>query len=65
MFTALGMLTIPNREVREVFILQIQEWFRETFVQDEKPMREFRQAFLDRDADEIRKRLTVRLSLAV
>lgn len=52
-------LKTPNREVREVFILQIQEWFKETFVQDEKPMQAFCQAFVDGDADEIRKRLTV------
>ena len=32
-------LVIPNREVREVFILQIQEWFKETVVRDTKPRR--------------------------
>ena len=52
-------LIIPNREVREVYIHQIQEWFRETFVQDEKPMQVFCQAFLDGNAKEIQKRLTV------
>ena len=52
-------LIIPNREVREVFILQIQEWFRKTVVQDEKPMQAFCQAFLDGNAEEIQKRLTV------
>ena len=52
-------LIIPNREVREVFILQIQEWFKETIVQDEKPMQAFCQAFLDGNAEEIQKRLTV------
>mgnify|MGYP004454436787 FL=1 len=52
-------LIIPNREVREVFILQIQEWFRETVVHDEKPMQAFCQAFLDGNAEEIQKRLTV------
>lgn len=52
-------LIIPNREVREVFILQIQEWFKETVVQDEKPMQAFCQAFLDGNAEEIQKRLTV------
>ena len=52
-------LVIPNREVREVFILQIQEWFKETVVQDEKPMQAFCQAFLDGNAEEIQKRLTV------
>ena len=48
-------LVIPNREVREVFILQIQEWFQKTIVRDEKPMREFCQAFQDGDAETIRK----------
>ncbi len=58
--TARGVykLTIPNREVREVFILQIQEWFKETFVRDAKPMQAFCQAFLDGNAEEIQKRLT-------
>ena len=51
-------LIIPNREVREVFILQIQEWFKETVVHDEKPMQAFCQAFLDGNAGEIQKRLT-------
>ena len=51
-------LVIPNREVREVFILQIQEWFKETVVQDEKPRQAFCQAFLDGNAGEIQKRLT-------
>lgn len=40
-------LVIPNREVREVFILQIQEWFRACVAEDEKPMRAFCQAFLE------------------
>ena len=52
-------LIIPNREVREVFILQIQEWFKETVVHDEKPMQAFCQAFLDGNAEEIQTRLTV------
>ena len=52
-------LIIPNREVREVFILQIQEWFKETVVHDEKPMQAFCQAFLDGNVEEIQKRLTV------
>ena len=52
-------LAIPNREVREVFILQIQEWFRETIIQDGKPMQKFHQAFLVGDADEIAKQLTM------
>lgn len=55
-------LVIPNREVREVFILQIQEWFKETIVQDGKSMQKFCQAFLAGEADEIGKRLTMILS---
>lgn len=52
-------LVIPNREVREVFILQIQEWFRKTFVRDDKPMRDFCQAFQTGDAEVIQKHLNI------
>lgn len=55
-------LVIPNREVREVFILQIQEWFRERIVDDEKPMREFCQAFLQGKPEGIQKRLNIILN---
>lgn len=55
-------LVIPNREVREVFILQIQEWFKENFVQDEKPMHAFCRAFLDGNAEGIESQLNVILS---
>lgn len=51
-------LKIPNREVREVFLLQIQEWFRETVMAEEKPMQEFCRAFPEGNAEEIQKRLT-------
>ncbi len=52
-------LIIPNREVREVFVFQIQEWFKNTVVLDEKPMQAFCQAFLDGNAEEIQRRLTI------
>lgn len=55
-------LVIPNREVREVFILQIQEWFRERMADDEKPMREFCQAFLKGEPEGIQKRLNIILN---
>lgn len=55
-------LVIPNREVREVFVLQIQEWFRECVVDDDKPMRAFCQAFIKREPEEIQKRLNVILN---
>ena len=55
-------LVIPNREVREVFILQIQEWFKKTFVRDDKPMRAFCQASQTGDAEAIQKHLNLILS---
>ena len=55
-------LVIPNREVREVFILQIQEWFKKTFVRDDKPMRAFCHAFQTGDAEAIQKHLNLILS---
>ena len=55
-------LVIPNREVQEVFILQIQEWFKKTFVRDDKPMRAFCQAFQTGDAEAIQKHLNLILS---
>ena len=55
-------LVIPNREVREVFILQIQEWFKKTFIRDDKPMQAFCQAFQTGDAEAIQKHLNLILS---
>ena len=55
-------LVIPNREVREVFILQIQEWFKKTFVRDDKSMRAFCQASQTGDAEAIQKHLNLILS---
>lgn len=52
-------LIIPNHEVREVFILQIQEWFKKTFVRNDKPMRDFCQAFMNGDAEVIQKHLNL------
>ena len=50
-------LLIPNREVREVFILQIQEWFKERVVKDGEPVRLLCQAFLDGEASEVQNAL--------
>ena len=55
-------LVIPNREVREVFVLQIQEWFKKKFVQDERPMQTFCQAFEHGDAPAIQKQLNMIMS---
>lgn len=38
-------LVIPNREVREVFVLQIQEWFKETTLADSARINRFCAAF--------------------
>ena len=38
-------LVIPNREVREVFVLQIQEWFKETMLSDSARINRFCAAF--------------------
>ena len=51
-------LVIPNKEVREVYILQIQEWFKHTVLHNTKPVRELLQAFENGDAGTIEKRLT-------
>ena len=58
-------LVIPNREVREVFVLQIQEWFRERIVKDEKPVQELCRAFLEGKPEEIQKRLNIILSRTI
>ena len=55
-------LKIPNREVREVFILQIQEWFKKTFVRNDQPMRMFCKAFQTGDAEAIQKHLNLVLN---
>ena len=55
-------LKIPNREVREVFVLQIQEWFKKTFVRDDQSMRVFCNAFQTGDAETIQKHLNLVLN---
>ena len=51
-------LVIPNREVREVFVRQIQEWFKENVISDAKPMRALHKAFLSGDAEGVAAGLT-------
>ena len=51
-------LAIPNREVREVYITQIQEWFKEKIRKETGSMQTFCKAFLERDSDGIQKQLT-------
>lgn len=46
-------LVIPNREVREVFVLQIQEWFKETTLADSTRINRFCAAFPTGDVSTI------------
>lgn len=54
-------LVIPNREVHEVFVLQIQEWFQ-CSVAKEESMPEFSKAILEADAEGLQKQLNVIMS---
>ena len=54
-------LVIPNREVHEVFVLQIQEWFQRSVAKEES-MPEFSKAILEADAEELQKQLNVIMS---
>lgn len=51
-------LLIPNKEVREVYIFQIQEWFKNKVLHDMKPVKKLLKAFEDGDAKQIEKDLT-------
>ena len=51
-------LVIPNREVREVFILQIQEWFEQEIIEKEKTTQPLCAAFQAGDAVEVCRNLT-------
>lgn len=46
-------LAIPNKEVRNLFIRKIREWFRDVTRNDGKTLEEFCNAFVDRDPGEI------------
>ena len=54
-------LVIPNREVHEVFVLQIQECFQRSVAKEES-MSEFSKTILNADAEELQKQLNVIMS---
>lgn len=54
-------LVIPNREIHEVFVLQIQEWFQRSVAKEES-MPEFSKAILEADAEGLQKQLNVIMS---
>ncbi len=55
-------LKIPNREVREVFILQIQEWFKRGIESDKKTTMALCQALLNGDAETVENELIMIMS---
>ena len=55
-------LVIPNKEVREVFILQIQEWFKAVVANDYDTMKLLSKAILDKDEKQITRQLNIVMS---
>ncbi len=55
-------LVIPNKEVREVFILQIQEWFKAVVAKDDDTMKLLSKAILDKDEKQITRQLNIVMS---
>ena len=55
-------LVIPNKEVREMFILQIQEWFKAVVVKDDDTMKLLSRAILDKDEKQIARLLNIVMS---
>ncbi len=52
-------LIIPNKEVREVFILQIQEWFKAVVANENDTMKLLSRAILDKDEQQIERQLNI------
>ena len=46
-------LTIPNREIKNLFIKKIREWFSDVSRNDGKKLEEFSNAFLEKDPEKI------------
>ena len=55
-------LVIPNKEVREVFVLQIQEWFKAVVANDDDTMKLLSKAILDKDDKQIARQLNIVMS---
>ena len=52
-------LVIPNKEVREVFVLQIQEWFKAVVANENDTMKLLSRAILDKDEQQIARQLNI------
>lgn len=46
-------LAIPNKEIKNLFIKKIREWFRDTSANDGKRLEEFCNAFLEKNTEKI------------
>ena len=55
-------LVIPNKEVREVFVLQIQEWFKAVVANENDTMKLLSKAILDKDEQQIARQLNIVMS---
>ena len=53
------MLVIPDKEVREVFVLQIQEWFKAVVANDNDAMKLLSKAILDKDEEILARQLNI------
>ena len=51
-------LVIPNKEIREVYILQIQEWFKDKVLHNREPIDQLLKAIKEGDAATVEKDLT-------
>ena len=52
-------LVIPNKEVREVFVLQIQEWFKAVVANENDTMKLLSRDILDKDEQQIARQLNI------
>ncbi len=52
-------LIIPNKEIREVFVQQIQEWFKEVVSNDNDTMRQLSRAILEENDEHIQRQLNI------
>ena len=55
-------LVIPNKEVREIFVLQIQEWFKDIVAKDDDTMQLLSKAILDKDEELIARQRNIVMS---
>ena len=51
-------LIIPNKEVREVFVLQIREWFNRVVANDRASTEKINRGFLEGNVEDIQRKLT-------